>query len=210
MEHPATPGFEESKPRGNPRGSHATKSGKHPRWIAADRKRRRLAMMAAAGASMETMAREFGVLQDSIRQYLLHPDVKKYIAEIQDRADKRVEDLLFEGERTAIEWATEALRDIDVPPAVKKDIALSLLDRAGRRGPVVQKQESKNLNYNAGPQDLERALQSALADPGVRLSLGMSAMHVLPGKVMEPDAAEEIVMGSPEIVSDAVPSEEAE
>lgn len=154
---------------------------------------RKIAQWLVGGETIEQIGEKLGEKDVAVvRRWVRRPEVQRRVDQILGGMEHRIADTLATGERLAADVMVEFTADEGLDPELRAKCAMRLLDMAGQRGKPVDRQVVKNLTYN--PADIEKALLSALADPGVRKAFPdvFAGMKELPA-----GAAEEVVLGSP-------------
>lgn len=153
----------------------------------------------AAGWSMPKTAAELKLEVGVVRRW--HRDVS-FIdglrAATQAHGDM-IEAVLLAGEREAAVTMIAAM-GAEKKPGIpdwntRLTAAMSLMDRAGKRGKAIDKQQIAQVVTNVkAPEEIEHALRNALRDPGVREWLRESgAVAALLSGTGEPEEAEVII-----------------
>lgn len=170
-------------------------SGRKPKLTAEDR------FMAARLAAMQpfqAIADELQVPVEKVRKLAKREKVKRRVGELQGRFDEQVVRVLRDGEMLAAEYLCELLVDEDAETKYKVAAAITLLDRKGLRGKPVEQTISHMIPHTAD--EVQKAFQSAMADPGVKAWIQSGGLKELPAGV-----AEEVIMGSEIVVDQPVP-----
>jgi hypothetical protein len=143
-------------------------------------KQLRAAIHLASGLSERETATECGVPIAAVKRWLKLPQFSQAVETATMRRLARVEDVLLEGEREAVDTLVAALTAMTTAKSGKKVVMVpdwptrraaadSLLNRRGERGKPVERVQQANFNINSP--EIRNQLAQALADPAVRAFL---------------------------------------
>lgn len=165
------------------------------------------------GFTQQEIAKSLGISAANAGEYLGSAPVREEMQRLLDLADAQfVEEGLLVAEQRAVSTLNKLLDDDD--SEVRLKAAVTLLDRAGKRGPVAQRVESTQLALTGDA--AQTALANALRDPGVRAFLAsqpelrqqvaaqVQEIALLPPPPEPPPSAEAQPVPAPQ--SDAPPS----
>lgn len=130
---------------------------------------RKAARLLASGLSYSEVAQLTGLAEQTIANKNAQDPkfkqmVEKYATKFEATLEDRIIDGLIEAEEDAVETMRGLMADAQ-SEEVRFKAAESILDRAGRRGKAAETKQIATLNLN---EPIDKALQSALADPTVR------------------------------------------
>lgn len=129
-------------------------------------RKRRIARYLAFGRPVAEIAKKLGTNPTQVYRWINEDDtIREHLQRFASSADKAVEDTLIEGERKAA-LVLEELAEHATSEKVRLEAAVSLLDRAGKRGRPVERIDQRSLQFQVA--DSARAIRAALADPAVR------------------------------------------
>lgn len=138
-------------------------------------KRKMLAVYLGLGYDPRIAARRVGTTEKAVRDLLTDPEFVLLVEKVADDHTTVMAELLQNSEAMAVQTMMELLDSES--DDVRLKAAQDLLNRSGKRGPVISKVETKNLEFKG---DLNEALLAAIADPGVRALFGIQAPTELP------------------------------
>lgn len=127
----------------------------------------RMIQLWCQGLSFREIGAELGYTGEStVRNFCYSPEGRLMRDEFMRTRDI-VQDYLTVGElvgvKTLIELAHTAKNE-----TVRKDAAIRLAEMAGQRGKPIERSESKSLSAMLSGEEARKAIQGALADPGVQ------------------------------------------
>jgi len=164
---------------------------------------RKAARLLAAGLSYEEVAQQVGLASHTIaNKFHTEPHFVKMVEKYAHKFEENLEERIIEGLTEAEEEAVDTMRDLMTDAQseeVRFKAAESILDRAGKRGKAAETKQIATLNLN---EPLEKALASALSDPGVKQfldshpdlvkKLEAPKPEALPAEIIDEDVSEPI------------------
>jgi hypothetical protein len=133
---------------------------------------RQAARLLAEGLTVPETSKQLGMTQKRIHMLLADERFKLEVEQAALRMSQTIEDQIIEelvqAERKAVIVVEELMDSKD--EEIRLKAALTMLDRAGRRGKVADKVEQRIATYNMNQAQRDQA-KLALRDPGVRALL---------------------------------------
>jgi len=127
------------------------------------------------GYTDQRVQKALAIGPETLKRWREFPEFTELVENLADQHHDAMAGLLADGERMAVTTMIELLNSPN--DKVRMQAAESLLNRAGKRGKPVEKQEVQSVEFKG---DVSEALNRALRDPGVLERLAGAGLLALP------------------------------